>query len=338
VLVWSERDDLSRELLHFAGAHRGLLGPAYAAVFGERATARAEAYRSGEAVCTYVSESVDSTDEALALGLARLAEHLQIQLVLLGGTRRGRAIAPRLAQILGAGCVSEAVELAVEDGQLISSRYTLGGNTLARERILTDRKVIAAVPGAALGPEGAAGGDAEATAGTGAEQAEPVPAAGELLPLPFQPSAGRARVLRREPKPSAGADLAGSERLVCIGRGLERAEDLPLIQDLAEALGAELACTRPLSYEYGWLPEERMLGISGLRPSPRLMLSLGVSGQVQHTVGIMGSKLIVAVNREASAPIFRLADYGIVGDLYQVAPKLTERLRRRSRGRGSDRT
>ena len=335
VLVWSERDDLAHELLLFAGAHRGLLGPTYAAVFGEQATARAEAYRSWEAARTYVSEAVEPTDEALAHALAGLAEHLQVKLVLLGATRRGRATAPRLAQILGAGCVSEAVELALEDGQLITSRYTLGGNTLARERILTARKVIAAVPGAAaLGPQDTPGGVAEAAAGApriaASNHAER--AAGELLPLPFQPPVARARVVRREPKPPAGADLAGSERLVCIGRGLERAEDLPLIRELAEALGAELACTRPLSYEYGWLPEERMLGISGLRPSPRLMLSLGVSGQVQHTVGIMGSKLIVAVNREASAPIFKLADYGIVGDLYQVAPRLTERLRLRSRG------
>ena len=332
MLVWSERDHLAHELLLFAGAHRRLLGPTYAAVFGERATARAEAYRSWEAVRTYVSEAVELTDECLAHTLAGLAEHLQIQLVLLGATRRGRATAPRLAQILGAGCVSEAVELTVEEGQLITSRYTLGGNTLARERILTTRKVIAAVPGA-VGVKVAASGVAQATVGTGAaKQAEPVAAAGELLPLPFQPSAGRARVVRREPKPRAGADLAGSQRLVCIGRGLERAEDLPLIHELAKALGAELACTRPLSYEYGWLPEERMLGISGLRPSPRLMLSLGVSGQVQHTVGIMGSRLIVAVNREASAPIFRLADYGIVGDLYEIAPKLTEQLRMRSKG------
>ena len=334
VLVWSERDSLAHELLTFAGAHRPLLGPTYAAVFGQQATARAEAYRSWGAVRTYVSEAVEPTDEALAHSLSGLAEHLQVQLVLLGATRRGRATAPRLAQILGAGCVSEAVELAVEDGQLLTSRYTLGGNTLARERIRTDRKVIAAVPGAALGPGGGSIGVDRAAAGASrtaaANQAER--AAGELLPLPFQLSAGRARVVRREPKPAAGADLAGSERLVCIGRGLERAEDLPLIQELAEALGAELACTRPLSYEYGWLPEERMLGISGLRPSPRLLLSLGVSGQVQHTVGIMGSKVIVAVNREASAPIFKLADYGIVGDLYQVAPRLAERLRKRSEG------
>ena len=321
VLVWSERDHLAHELLTFAGAHRGLLGPAYAAVFGEQATARAETYRHWQAARIYVSDAVELIDEALAHALAGLAQHLQAEVVLLGATRRGRAVAPRLAQLMEAGCVSEAVELVVENGQLITSRYTLGGNTLSRERILTPRKVIAAVRGAV-----------GATPGAGLNAWDEV--AGEVLPLPFQPPAGRARVVRREPKPPAGADLAGSERLVCIGRGLERAEDMPLIQELAEALGAELACTRPLSYEYGWLPEERMLGISGLRPSPRLMLSLGVSGQVQHTVGIMGSKVIVAVNREPSAPIFKLADYGIVGDLYQVAPRLAERLRQRAQAHG----
>jgi electron transfer flavoprotein alpha subunit len=319
VLVWSERDSLAGELLIFAAAHPQLLGPAHAVVFGDRAMARAEAYRPWRTARIYVSEAVEPSDEAIAAALAGLAEELQVRLVLLGATRRGRVVAPRLAQLLGAGCVSEAVELTIQDGQLITSRYTLGGNTLARERILTPRKVIAAVPGA-VGrlPQGSPGLWEEA--------------AGVIEPLPFQPPATRVRVVRREPKPAAGADIAASDRLVCIGRGLARAEDLPMVQDLAAALGAEVACTRPLSYEYGWLPEERMLGISGLRASPRLLLSLGVSGQVQHTVGIMGSRVIVAVNREASAPIFKLADYGIIGDLYQVAPALAARLRARVPG------
>ena len=321
VLVWSDRDSLGHELLAFAGAHGLQLGPSYAAVFGERATTRAETYRSWQVARIYVGEAVEPTDGSTAHALAALAEHLKVKLVLLGATRRGRATAPRLAQILGAGCVSEAVELALEDGQLITSRFTLGGNTLARERIKTARRVIAAIAGAV-------GTLPRFDPGLWQE------AAGEVLALPFSPAASRVRIVRRDPKPTSGANIAESDRLVCIGRGLERAEDLPLIQELAEALGAELACTRPLSYEYGWLPEERMLGISGLRPSPRLILSLGVSGQVQHTVGILGSKLIVAVNREPSAPIFKLADYGIVGDLYQVAPKLAERLRQRAQARG----
>jgi electron transfer flavoprotein alpha subunit len=314
VLVWSDRDELARQLLEFAAAHRRQLGEPWAAVLGEQAAGRAQAYRSSGAARIYAGEALETTDEAISGALASLAENLGADLLLLGATRRGRSIAPRLAQLLDAGCVSEAVELRVADGELLTSRFALGGNTRAQERILTARKVIAVVPGAA--GAGDQGGRRDTHA--------------EVLPWPAQPPASRAKIVRREPKPAASANLAESERVVCVGRGLERAEDLPLIQELASAMGAELACTRPLSYEYGWLPEERMLGISGARSSPRLMLSLGVSGQVQHTVGIMGARVIVAVNRDASAQIFKLADYGIVGDLYQVVPRLTERLRERA--------
>lgn len=342
VLVYSERDNLARELLVFAAAHADALGPCSAAVLGEQAGARAEAHAGWGADKVFAGELPELSDEVIAAVLARLVEQLTAEAVLLGATRRGRSLAPRLAQLLGAGCVSEAVQIGVQGGELVTSRYTLGGNTLARERILTARKVIAVVPGGAAGGRAGAGeaGGAAASASSGGRGGGQSTAAGaeasgrsptgEIAPLPFEPPAARARVVRRDPKPPAGADIAGSERLVCIGRGLASADDLPLVRALAEALGAEVACTRPLSYEYGWLPEERMIGISGVRANPRLMLSLGVSGQVQHAVGITGAKLIVAINQDPSAPIFKLADYGIVGDLYQVAPILAERLRQRS--------
>lgn len=330
VLVFSERDGLARELLSFAAAHAAALGPCDAVVLGSEAISRAEAYREWGAGRIFIGALPELCDEVVTDILARLADQLPAELVLLGATRRGRSLAPRLAQQLGAGCVSEAIHVALDGDRLITSRYTLGGNTLAEERILTSRQVVAVVAGAAAGP----GGSAQEESQTGQAATSNAPGAGmgglgEILPLPFDPPQVRTRVVRHDPKPPADADVAGSERLVCVGRGLSSVEDLPVVQELVEALEAELACTRPLSYEYGWLPEERMIGISGLRASPRLMLSLGVSGQVQHTVGIMGSKLIVAVNQDASAPIFKLADYGLVGDLYQFAPRLAERLRQR---------
>jgi electron transfer flavoprotein alpha subunit len=125
-------------------------------------------------------------------------------------------------------------------------------------------------------------------------------------------------------------NIAESERLVCVGRGLVQKDDMAMIEALASALAGEIACTRPLSSEYGWLSEERMIGISGEKCSPQLILSLGISGQVQHTVGIMGAKTIVAINSDANAPIFKLADYGIVGDLYEVVPALASALKEHS--------
>jgi electron transfer flavoprotein alpha subunit len=160
--------------------------------------------------------------------------------------------------------------------------------------------------------------------GTAGDVSAEVIAAELSLPEP------RTRVVERKPKPASTVNIAESDRLICVGRGLAEQEDLKAIEELAAELTGEIACTRPLSAEYGWIPEERMVGISGEKCSPQLLVSLGVSGQVQHTVGIMGAKIIVAVNSDAGAPIFKLADYGIVGNLYDVVPALASALKKRA--------
>jgi electron transfer flavoprotein alpha subunit len=118
-------------------------------------------------------------------------------------------------------------------------------------------------------------------------------------------------------------DLGSAQMIVAVGRGIKEAENLPMVQDLATALGAELAASRPIC-DNGWLPIERQVGSSGQTVAPRLYLALGISGAIQHLVGMKGSQCIVAVNRDPEAPIFEVADYGIVGDLFEVVPALTE--------------
>ncbi len=137
------------------------------------------------------------------------------------------------------------------------------------------------------------------------------------------------RLTRREskPRPPATVNLAAAKKVVCAGRGLARQEDLALVKELAQTLGAEVACTRPLAEGLGWLPRERYIGISGANVKPHLYLGVGVSGQVQHTVGMRESRLVVAINKDSQAPIFAQADYGIVGDLYTVVPALIAALK-----------
>jgi electron transfer flavoprotein alpha subunit len=123
-------------------------------------------------------------------------------------------------------------------------------------------------------------------------------------------------------------DLSQAERIVAVGRGIKSQDNLPLAQNLAKAMGAEIAASRPIC-DSGWLPMERQVGSSGQTVAPRLYVALGISGAIQHLVGMKGSRTIVAINKDADAPIFEVADYGIVGDLFEIVPALAAELEKK---------
>jgi electron transfer flavoprotein alpha subunit len=122
-------------------------------------------------------------------------------------------------------------------------------------------------------------------------------------------------------------DLSAAERIVAVGRGIKEQQNLRIVEDLAEALGAELAASRPVC-DNGWLPMERQVGSSGQVVAPKLYVAVGISGAIQHVVGMKGARTIVAINKDREAPIFEVADYGIVGDLFEIVPALAAELRK----------
>jgi electron transfer flavoprotein alpha subunit len=146
----------------------------------------------------------------------------------------------------------------------------------------------------------------------------------------FTPNLEAAQIRTKPGEPFRGSaqtvDLGSAPLIVAVGRGIKEADNLPLVQDLAAALGAELAASRPIC-DNGWLPIERQVGSSGQTVAPKLYLAIGISGAIQHLVGMKGSQCIVAINKDAEAPIFEVADYGIVGDLFEVVPALTEAIK-----------
>ena len=232
-------------------------------------------------------------------------------LVLVSATARGKELAARLAARLGAGLCSACTALAFDKtaGAIVMERIAYGG--AATQKITSSaRPVLVTVPPRSFEP-------AQALDGRQGKSRE--------LPAP-PPSA--VKIVELKPKEKVAKDITEARVIVCAGRGFDKKEDLALARELADALGGELGATRPLTEEVHWLPEDLCIGLSGVQVKPELYVGLGVSGQVQHMTGVRGAKVVCAVNRDENAPIFALADFGIVGDLYEVVPQIIEELRK----------
>lgn len=252
--------------------------------------------------------SIENLDaETYASVLSQVAKKDGPNILLIRSSRLGKEAAGRAAQKLEAGCVTDAIGLTTKGPDLVIDRYALGGNTISSEIIKTTKKVISIMPRTF--------------------EAERAPVEGKVERMELKIPPRRVRLVEQRKKAGESVNIESAETVVCVGKGVSSKEDLAMLNELCTALKGELGCTRALSSDYHWISEDRMVGISGKRCKPKLHVSIGISGQIQHTVGIMSSKLIVAINKDKEAPIFKIADYGIIGDLYQVVPKLTQKIK-----------
>lgn len=242
--------------------------------------------------------------EVVAELVYRAAEKLKPSVIMVGSTRQGRELAGRLAARMGAGSMSDAFGLSVSGQMLTGSRNAYAGRVLAQ--------VSAPFP-------------CVATVKLGAYPPSASPS-DQVQELDAGDVSTRVRVLRSTKKESGRVDLRKAKSVVSVGRGLKRKEDVPLVEGLARSLDAAIGCSRPLSSDLGWLPEECHIGLTGLSVSPELYLAVGISGQLQHVAGIKDSRVIAAINSDRDAPIFQASDYGVVGDLYQVVPAIMKLL------------
>src|SRR4051794_36788809 len=250
------------------------------------------------------------TPDAYTDAMERIVRNVDPQFVIMPHTYLVRDYAPKLAARFQKSLISDCVRTRISDGGITFTRRIFQG------KIDADVVSDGAAPVFATFQSGAYRGD-QAKQGSGAPIATMDVEVGEVRMTPEAPF--------QEVK--AAVDLSKADVIVAIGRGIKSKDNIGLAEKLAEALGADIAASRPIC-DAEWLPIDRQIGSSGQTVAPRLYIALGISGAIQHLVGMKNSQTIVAINKDPEAPIFDIADYGIVGDLFEALPVLTEEIRK----------
>jgi electron transfer flavoprotein alpha subunit len=241
----------------------------------------------------------------------QIVEQTAPQYVLFAHTYQTRDYVPSLAAAMDRALVTDVIGVKQINGAPAFARPMFQGKLTAD-----------------VAPEGAA--PHFVTMQIGALRADQAKRGSAAAPVSAAKVTVDASAIRQQPEApfqeaKAAVDLSQAERIVAVGRGIKSAEHLPIAENLARAFGAELAASRPIC-DNGWLPMERQIGSSGQTVAPKLYVALGISGAIQHIVGMKGARTIVAINKDAEAPIFEIADYGIQGDIFEVAPALAAEL------------
>jgi electron transfer flavoprotein alpha subunit len=250
------------------------------------------------------------TSDAYVHALKAFVAKLQPKLILFPHTYQVRDFAPRMAMALDRTLISDATGYKYENGKLLFTRQMFQGKFLADVAFAGEAPWLATLQIGTFRAD-----QAEA----GAAQVETVEASA--------PPALRITPHEVFQEAKQAVDLSQAEVIVAIGRGIKEQKNVAIAEDLAKALGGEVAASRPIC-DNGWLPLERQIGSSGQTVAPKLYIALGISGAIQHIVGMKGARTIVAINKDKEAPIFEIADYGIVGNLFDVVPALTEEIKK----------
>ncbi len=298
-------------------AARALECPLQVAVVGSNVTELANevaAKRVSEVVLLDDPGLREYTADGFSQALRQALDQLQPTLVLLPHTYQVRDLAPKLAASLGKPFVSDAIGMRVEEMGLVFVRQLFQGKLNGDVTMEGEAPHFVSVQSGAYRADAVEAGDSTAA----------------IKSLDLSIDIAEIRTTPQRPFREArdAVDLGAADIIVSVGRGIQDPDNIPQAEALARALGGELAASRPIC-DNGWLPLDRQIGSSGQTVSPNLYLALGISGAIQHVVGMKGAKTIVAVNKDPGAPIFEIADYGIVADLFEIVPALVEILESR---------
>ncbi|MET9221914.1 electron transfer flavoprotein subunit alpha/FixB family protein [Streptomyces sp. NPDC088197] len=294
---------LARRIGEPVAVHLGPGADAAASVLGEHGAVRVLAADAPEFADYLVVPKVDAL-EAAAKAVSPVA-------VLVPSSAEGKEIAARLALRLGSGLITDAIDVEAGADGPVATQSAFAAAFTTRSRVSTGVPVITVKPNSAPVEAASAAGTVEA------------------LEVAFGELATGTKVVSRTPRESTGRpELTEAAIVVSGGRGVNGAENFSVIEALADSLGAAVGASRA-AVDAGWYPHTNQVGQTGKSVSPQLYIANGISGAIQHRAGMQTSKTIVAVNKDAEAPIFDLVDYGVVGDLFQVVPQLTEEIKAR---------
>lgn len=304
ILIFSENTGLALELVN-AARILGVSSPGAVSINNDE-QARALAAAGAQVYLVKKEEIVLADVKATAAAIKQAADKAGINIMLLASNRRGKELAGRLAQAMGAGCLTDVSAIKLNGDKIECQRNALGGATVATQYIEAAKKVIAIRPRTF-----------EAATETGA---------GTVEEIAVEVEKSRIKVLEIKSRLGDSVDIEAAEVLVAVGQGLNSQDDLPAVEELAKKLGGEIACSKPVATDKKWLLEERIIGLSGKKCKPQLAVLLGISGQVQFTVGIRDARIIVAVNDDENASINQMADYIITADLHEVVAQMNNKI------------
>jgi len=294
--------------------------PLEAAVVGSNVAAIAAEVDAKKLAKVYAIESAKLepyTPDAFAHALKQFLATKNPKLVLMPHTYQVRDFIPKLATLMGRTAISDCIGYKKEGEKLTFTRQMFQGKLAADVSFTSD------APWFATFQNGAFRGD-KVEAG-----ASPAPVETINVDIPDGVVRNKPQEVFKEAKQAV--DLTQAEIIVSVGRGIKEQKNIEIAQKLAEALGAELAASRPIC-DNGWLPMDRQIGSSGQTVAPKLYLALGISGAIQHIVGMKGARTIVAINKDSEAPIFEIADYAVVGNLFDIVPPLVEEVKKAKAG------
>jgi len=315
VLVYSNNKNLTIEMLSKAvDIAKNQKKTVTAVIIGKAEERLAKEYISFGADKVFIAETSQESFKAEEYAdiLATVVKEIGAETIFIGSDKNGKELSARLGGKLNAGCVVDSNNIYIKNNKLIAERVVYSGNAIATEQFNTTPAIVT-VPSKAFDPLKKDDGRK-----------------GEITTKKIEGKTSASKIVKVQEMKTEGANVEDAEIIVSCGRGFKDKSDIKLVDELADVLqGKAVGCSRPIAADLKWLSEDHWIGLSGRKVKPKLYIAAGISGQIQHIAGMRDSGIIVAINKDPEALIFKSADYGIVGDLYEILPKLTAAIKQK---------